>query len=109
MNLGKRISEDLEAQFLTALLSCGGIDTIDIAMEYQTQPERGHRYGMHMRFRTHKAALIVHLMEADYFDVHYEVRVHKVQGAPQLTEKAALWIGKFYQWLVDNQQSYNAL
>ena len=57
-------------------------------------------------FKLHKSKLLAYLEAADYFDVYYpapgkrdDPHVHQV-----LTEKAAVWIGEFYQWILAAQE-----
>ena len=50
--------------------------------------------------KLHKLKLLEHLVDADYFDVYYASGSYGEQG---LTEKAALWVGEFYQWILATQ------
>jgi len=99
-----------ELQFTTALLSCGAdLDDLEgclsLGVPGGTRPiPATFNYA---KFKAHKAKLLAHLEAADYFDVYYA----NIRATPidfQLTEKAALWVGEFYQWLL-RQQPYNAL
>ncbi|KKM83816.1 hypothetical protein LCGC14_1305510 [marine sediment metagenome] len=51
-------------------------------------------------FKLHKLKLLEHLVDADYFDVYYASGSY---GEQVLTEKAALWVGEFYQWILATQ------
>jgi len=96
--------DERETQFHAALLVCGSVPKLKVALEFQYKGA-SERFD-YDKFKAHKITLIAHLREADYFDVVYSVPgsrndplVHEV-----LTEKAALWIGEFYKWLLSQQQ-----
>lgn len=94
-----------EVQFHAALLACGNVPNLRVSLDLLGTAD-ANRYQSVQLIAKHKPKLLRHLVEADYFDVYYEHVVHGAKGE-QLTEKAALWIGEFYQWLLKQQQLHS--
>lgn len=95
-----------ETQFLAALLLLGPVPKLKQCLEFASRERDRERYQSYGLYKKHKIKLLAHLAEADYFDVYYEVPGTRYDPNThmQLTEKAALWIGEFYQWMLKEQQ-----
>ena len=99
---------NLEVQFHAALLECGDVPRLKMALSFERDgrgisPAAQFNYP---KFKTHKLALLEHLVRADYFDVFYDKTCKCEKMEAHLTEKAALWVGEFYQWLVIQQDVF---
>ncbi len=109
------MTEERETQFLTVLLVCGGVPNLRGCLDFNNRTAQNN--SVHVagellasaasfkRFKIHRTNLIVHLMAADYFDVYHCVTCANEKNLKQLTEKATLWIGEFYQWLLAKQEA----
>lgn len=104
--------DEQETQFHAALLIVGKPPgrLRDCLMFHERKTINSYDY---TAFKLHKSKLIEHLESADYFDVYYEQS--RLNGKKiiwpdkMLTEKAALWVGKFYQWVLATQEKLHSV
>ena len=92
-----------ETQFVAALLMCGAVANIKLVLEFDRVKLTTDHPDARRAFKMHKQRLIRHLLAADYFDVYYHTSRHLGVAGGQLTERAALWIGEFYKWMLREQ------
>lgn len=95
-----------DEQFAAALMLLGDLPNIRLNLIPHAPAKLGDATPVsYPEFVAYKTSVIELLKEADMFDVYYLVpgvrddpNVHE-----QLTEKASLWIGEYFQWMASEQ------